>query len=52
MNSTDFELLCKNGDISIINYNEYVKSNCEDKKQSKMTKSMTVIIIKKDWLLG
>ena len=38
MNSTDFELLCKNGDISIINYNEYVKSNCEDKKQSKMTK--------------
>lgn len=38
MNSTDFELLRKNGDISIINYNEYVKSNCEDKEQSKMTK--------------
>lgn len=38
MNSTDFELLCKSGNISIINYNEYVKSNCEDKEQSKMTK--------------
>ena len=38
MNSTDFELLRKNGDILIINYNEYVKSNCEDKEQSKMTK--------------
>ena len=38
MNSSQFEHLCKSGKISIINYNEHIKSNYEDKEQSKMTK--------------
>lgn len=38
MNSLQFDHLLKSGKISIINYNEHVKSNYEDKEQGKMTK--------------
>ena len=38
MNSLQFDHLLKSGKISIINYNEHVKSNYEDKEQGKMAK--------------